>query len=152
MHKYAQIKDGEVCWLFEHEAQNLDELYDKYFCKDHIEIVSLDDTTDVAEGMAAEFTDAGYVFKPMTAPLTQTLMQLENGRQEAAKVLIWAERDACMLGNTYRQAELKKVYKAMAAAYEDILALSDESDNADGVIAMLTNFIEQLRSINNDIN
>lgn len=152
MPKYAQIHNNRVHWVFEHKAKNLTVLYDKYFCREHIEIVSLDDTAEVAEGMTAELTDGAYVFTLSAEPLTETLSRLESDKQQAAQALIWAERDACMLGNTYRQSELKKIYKAMVAAYEDILALSDNIDNTNGVIAMLTNFIEQLRNIDHDIN
>lgn len=152
MPKYAQIHNNRVHWVFEHAAKNVTMLYDKYFCREHIEIVSLDDSADVTEGMTAEFLDGAYVFTLSAEPLAQTLAQLENDKQQAAQALIWAERDACMLGNTYRQSELKKLYKALVAAYDDILALSADTGNADGVITMLTNFIEQLRNIDYDIN
>lgn len=68
MPKYAQIHNNRVHWVFEHAAKTVAALYDKYFCREHIEIVSLDDTAEVAEGMTAELSDGAYVFTAASVP------------------------------------------------------------------------------------
>lgn len=62
MKKYAQIKDSKVHWIFEHKAQNLDELYSKYFCKNDVEIIDITDLENVTEGMDAKLVNGEYVF------------------------------------------------------------------------------------------
>lgn len=47
--RYAQILEGRIHWIFESE-NDLETLYDQYYCKEDIELIDITDQTDVSEG------------------------------------------------------------------------------------------------------